>query len=380
VRVASASVVVTALLALAPAACRGPAAGDPQRAADPAGDILITAAQRAQIDVAPVRMEPIETTLRATGRIGFDEARVAHVFSPLSGRVVKIAAELGQPVKKGDVLAVIQSGDVAGATSDLAKADADLIATEHDYTRKKELFAQHATSRTELETSEDNHRRAKAERERARLRSSLLKTGGSVDTVSSTIALRSPIGGDVIARNISPQGEIQGQSSGGAAPELFTVGDVTSVWLNVDVFEIDVAKLKAGEAVRARTVAYPARVFVGSVDRVGSTLDPATRTVRVRCRMPNADRALLPEMFVSAEIVHGVEDVPVVASEAVVRVGDQMLVFIERAGRDGRARFERRRVNTSEVPGHPELLRVLDGVAPGDPVATRGAILLVGLL
>ena len=110
-------------------------------------------------------------------------------------------------------------------------------------------------------------------------------------------------------------------------------------------------------------------------------LDPSTHTVRVRCRIPNDDHALLPEMFVSAEIVRGMNRVPVAPADAVVRVGDQTVVFAERAGRpDGRARFERLRVHTAEISDHPEFVRVLDGVEPDVRVATRGAILLAGLL
>src|SRR5207248_5152243 len=104
----------------------------------------------------------------------FDDLRVFHAFSPVTGRVVRIDAQPGQRVKKGQSLAVIESPDVGNAFSDLAKAHADLTAAEHDYKRQKELFDAHAASQKDYEAALDNYQKAKAELSRAQKKASLL--------------------------------------------------------------------------------------------------------------------------------------------------------------------------------------------------------------
>jgi cobalt-zinc-cadmium efflux system membrane fusion protein len=101
----------------------------------------------------------------------------------------------------------------------------------------------------------------------------------------------------VIARSVNPGAEIQGQYGGGTALELFTVGELDSVWLLADVFEMDLGRVQKGAPVSIKVVAYPDRTFSGQVDYITGTLDPATRTARVRCAVPNPARELKPEMY-----------------------------------------------------------------------------------
>src|SRR5262249_11221882 len=159
------------------------------------------------------------------------------VYSPVTGRVVSINqtnAQLGAKVKKGDPLAVIESPDIGNAVSDLHKAEAALIAAQHDYSRKKSLYEQSAGSAADLEISEDSYRTAKAELERARQKTNLLHTG-AVDSVTNTYMLTSPIDGEVLTRQINPGIEVQGQYNGGSTQELFTIGELDKVWVIADL-------------------------------------------------------------------------------------------------------------------------------------------------
>src|SRR2546422_9856034 len=169
---------------------------------------------------------PYTTLFRS--RIAFDDLRVAHVFAPVSGRIVKIDAAPGQQVRKGDALLEIESPDVGAAFADLGKAEADLAAAERELKREQELVEAQAAAQRELDQAQNAYGRARAELARARRRAELFRVRG-LDGVTQRFSLRSPIDGEVIARAANPGTDVQGQLSGGAAPELFTVGSLDSV-------------------------------------------------------------------------------------------------------------------------------------------------------
>ena len=199
-------------LAIGAAGCHKSEAAQAAPGGDaPAGQAWLTREQvaEAHIVVAPLAEQDVDDTILSSGRVTFDDQRVAHVFSPVTGRVATILANLGERLHRGQPLAVITSPDIGQASSDLGKADADLIAAEHDFKRKKELFEAHAASQADYETSEDNYRKAKAEKERAYQKAFLLRTG-SVDSVTQGYTLTSPIEGELIARAVNPGIEVQG--------------------------------------------------------------------------------------------------------------------------------------------------------------------------
>ncbi len=207
-----------AALAAAAVSChKSEAAPETSGPQPPAGQVWLTPQQvkDAKIEVQTIAEQDVDDTILTSGRVTLEDLRSAHVYTPVTGRVVKIVAGLGQRVKKGDALAVIESPDIGNAVSDVHKAEADLIAAEHDFKRKKELFEQKAGSAADQEASEDNWRKATAEVERARQKAYLLRTG-NVDNVTQTFTLPSPIDGEVLLMNINPGIEVQGQYSGGA--------------------------------------------------------------------------------------------------------------------------------------------------------------------
>src|SRR5260221_9076388 len=183
----------------------------------PAGEALLSRQQldSLHITTAQVAEREVGGELVTSGRVAFDDLRVAHIFSPVTGRVTSIRAQLGQRVQKGAPLAGLQSPDLGSALADVNKAQADLIAAEHELKRQKELFEAHARAQRDLEQAEDNERKARAELNRSRAKARLLSSG-SVDAVTQEYVLRSPIAGEVIARNANPGAEVQGQYSAGA--------------------------------------------------------------------------------------------------------------------------------------------------------------------
>jgi cobalt-zinc-cadmium efflux system membrane fusion protein len=361
-------------------ACRGQ--GEPSntslRSADPpANEIWLWQDQvtAAKLVVEPLTAQPVGGLVVTSGRVTFDDLKVAHVMSPVTGRVVRIEAQPGQRVRKGDTLAVIESPDMGSAFSDVEKAQADFTSAEKDFKRQKELFDVHAGSQRDLEAAQGNYSKAKAELERAKKKASLLRAGGA-NHGSQSYTLRAPIGGEVIARNVNPGTEVQGQYTGGTVVELFTIGELDTVWVMADLFEMDLGRVKQGTECLVKVVAYPARVFKGVADWVSDTLDPATRTAKVRCKLDNADRALKPEMYATAALEVDQQRALALPRGAILHLGDQTMVFIDLGkASDGRMRFERRPVSVNEELGG-EFLPVIRGISAGERVVTSGAILL----
>jgi cobalt-zinc-cadmium efflux system membrane fusion protein len=357
------------------------ASGAPSSSMPPAGEARLPAAKlrTAGIRVVLVDYQNLDRVLGAGGRISFDDQRVTHVFSPVNGRVRQLVAQPGQRVGKGDPLAIIDSPDVGSAISDYAKAQAALGAAEREHQRQKELFAAHAAAERELEGAEANARQARAELERAAEKARLL-TGGKLSDVTQEFVLRSPIAGEVISRAANPGVEVQGQYSGGTAVELFTVGELDRVWTMADVFEADLGRVRVGAPVTVEVIAFPGRRFGGRVDWISGAVDPATRTAKVRCAVDNSDRLLKPEMYATASIAVPGRRALAIPRGAVLRQGDQTVVFREvGTTADGLVRFERWPVKVDDE-GSDAMVAVLAGLAAGDRVVSAGGILLLGMV
>jgi cobalt-zinc-cadmium efflux system membrane fusion protein len=296
----------------------------------------------------------------------------------VTGRVVQIIAPLGVRVKKGDPLAVIESPDLGNAVSDVHKAEADLIAAEHDLRRKKELYEQKAGPASDLEASQDNYRRAKAELERARQKESLLHLG-NVDVVTQRYTLASPVDGEILMRNINPGIEVQGQYSGGASLELFTIGELDHVWVLSNVYEMDLARVKVGAPAVVTVVAYPGKEFKGRVDWVSGALDPNTRTATVRCTFDNPDKLLRPMMYATARVSVDQKNALAIPRNALLRLGASKVVFTDVGESEGHIKFRRTPVDVDEGESSP-WLEVKHGLVPGQKVVVGGAILLSSVL
>ena len=252
----------------------------------------------------------------------------------MTGRVTKILVQLGQRVQKGDPLATIESPDVGTAVSDVNKAQADLVAAEHDLKRKRDLYyIDHAASAADVEAADDAARKARAELERARQKQFLLRVG-NVDTVTQTYTMPSPIDGEVLLRNINPGVEVQGQYSGGAqntclpglqsttvCGELFTIGELDKVWVIGDIYEVDLARVHVGDKAKVTTVAYKGQPFIGTVDWISGSLDANTRTAKVRCTFDNPEKKLRPMMYTTVEISVDQRKAVAIPRTAMVRMG-----------------------------------------------------------
>jgi cobalt-zinc-cadmium efflux system membrane fusion protein len=337
------------------------------------------APQLAFITAEPAQARTLAVT-HVTGRLYWDGDKTVGVFTPVAGRVVSLAADLGQKVAAGGALATIDSPDFAQALANARTAVAALAAADKAYSRSQELLAHGASAAKDVEAAEAAYVAALAERDRSE--SVLANYGGSDTSSNSIYTLRSPVAGTLVDKNINPGQELRADLMLANAPNLFapsfTVSEPSKLWLQIDVAEPDLPLLQAGERLQVTTRAFPGRVFDGVLDNIGDTMDPATRTVKVRGVVDNPDLLLKAEMYVLVDVVQDAARAGALgvqaASKALFMKGDISYVFVETSP----GTFQRQAVKVgveqdSQIP-------IYDGVRPGQRVVTEGALLLQSLV
>ncbi len=325
------------------------------------------------VDVAAVR-ESEATHL--TGRLVWNEDATVRVYSPVSGRVTSLPLGVGQYAAAHAVLAAIASPDYNQAQADVRKAAADVVLAERSYKRLKDLFDRGAAAAKDVEAAEDAYTTAVSERDRAAAH--LAVYGGSPDVPDQPFLLRAPLGGVVVERNVTRGQEVRADQMLGNVPQaflpLFVISDPTRLWVLLDATEMDMPRLRAHQRMAVRARPYPGRIFPGTLDVVGDSVDPATRTVKVRGSVPNAERLLKAEMYVAVDVATDAPPSVEISAKAVFRKDNQPFVFVELAP----GRFERRPVRLgTEASGR---IAVFEGLQAGQRVVTEGCLLLETIL
>lgn len=323
------------------------------------------APQLSSLKVAMLSEVPLPASDAVNGRIAYDENVTARVSSPIAGRVIALHAEIGDTVTCGKILANIDSPDLASAEADWLKAQSDELRKKLAFDRARTLFDGEVFARKEFEAAEADYQQAKAESKRAALRMRNLHASGKED---GKFGLETPISGIVADKQINPGLEVRPDQPN----PLFTVTDLTRLWVIVDVPERSATGIHPGQAVTLETDAYPDQRFAATVDRVGIALDPGTRRLQVRCSVKNSDLKLKPEMFVRVSFIAGdggKRAIPL-PNTSLFSEGMYSYVFVEKQA----GVFEKRRVNVV-VKGHDRSF-VDTGLASGERVVTEGAFLL----
>jgi len=256
----------------------------------------------------------------------------------------------------------------------------NLAAADKAYTRSKELLAHGAAAEKDVEAAQAAYVAALAERDRAE--AVLENYGGTLKATNSVYTLRSQLAGEVVDKNVNPGQELRADLMLANAPSLFApqfvVSDPTTLWVQVDVAETDLASIQPGMKLRVTSRAFSDRVFEGRIEKIGDTMDPATRTVKVRGVVNNPDKLLKAEMYVMVDIIKDLSQVADagvdVPAKAIFMKQDESFLFVESAP----GQFERKRVKVgAEKDGK---VPVFDGVAAGQKVVSEGALLLQSLV
>ncbi|HQT51734.1 MAG TPA: efflux RND transporter periplasmic adaptor subunit [Acidovorax defluvii] len=339
----------------------------PEKPGEKAAEKLLDLSD-AEIHQAGIKIQKLELQEKAdqivvTATIQANQDRLAHVAPRVPGRIVKVNASLGDRVKPGQALATLDSIELGEARSSYLQAASEAAVVQAGFDRAKRL-------QTENIIPEKDYLRARAEHEKARaaLRAAgdkLRMMGVSPEKLSGSVfPLTAPFSGTVIEKK-AVLGEL-------AQPDasLFTVADLSTLWIESDLFEKDLGKVKVGAQAAVTVSAYPGEVFKGLLTYISSTMDRETRTVKARVEVPNTDGRLKPEMFATVAIGTGGSVKTLLVPEgAVLLLQGQPTVFVAESGG-----FEPRAVEVGErVQGYAVLK---SGVVAGESVVVSGAYAL----
>lgn len=298
-----------------------------------------------------------------------DPTRVVRIFPPLSGRIFGLRVLPGQEVKKGDVIAMLQSNDIAVARSDFEKTKIEVLRADRALTRGKLLLQHDVLSQADYYELEAVDQIAHSELERSRQH--IRELGFDENGVSDIISLRAPIAGAVLEIGTST-GELQRSLDN--ATTIATIANLDQIWVSGDVFERDLATLKSGRSTEVLVPAYPDLKLAGIIANISDALDPTTHTLKLRVVLPNPGHRLKPDMFATIRIANAPRRVFILPETAVLHEGDQTFVFIASAP----GKYDQRGVQLGRSldRGGIRSIEVLGGLNDGDKVVTTGGALL----
>ena len=312
------------------------------------------------------------------GRLSWNDDATVRVFTPFAGRVRRVLVDAGQVVRQGTPLAEVESPDYGQAQADARTAESDLRLAESNLARLNELYEHGAAALKDVEAAQADRARAAAQQSRAAAR--LASCGAVADSVTGLFLLRSPIGGTVVERNLTPGQEIRPDQMLANAPQLFSplfvLSDPGRLWIQIDAPESELGELRPGTPFRFTSDALPGEAFEGRIDIVSESIDPNTHTVRARGSVNNPRRALKAEMYVNVSVdvaAHGAAMASVPARAVFLR-GDRHYAFVEEMP----GTFVRREVRVGAEQDARVL--VMDGLRAGQRVVTDGSVLLQQLL
>ena len=351
--------------------------------------ITLSPEQRAAVAIEVVQKRSVETDVTVPGKIAFNGNKVTPVLSQFSGRIVRLDATVESVVRAGEVIGTIDSPDIVGIQSDYQQAlVAELSArTTFEFAkrtreRNERLAAAEAIPQRDLQQAQADESHAADDLKRAesavaaargRLQSAGMKEtdierlASGARAVNRLVAIVAPISGTIIERKAGIGQVVQA----GTGDPLFMIADLSTVWINADVYEDQLAHIHSGEPMTVTTPAYQNETFTARVDQIGSTIDPEKHTVAVRCVVANPGRRLKPGMFANV-ILSSASTVEVltVPSPAIVAEGDLRSVFVE----DSPGKYLERRVETGNEINGATIIR--SGLKEGERVVVRGGLLI----
>jgi cobalt-zinc-cadmium efflux system membrane fusion protein len=343
-------------------------------ASSSAGTFHPTAQQLKTFTVEAVALRPFVSEERADGKIAVNADRTTPVYSPYSGRITKVIASLGDLVAQGAPLASIDASEFTQGLNDLRTGEAQVKLARLGEARKHALFdikggslADWQQAQADLSAAETALNAARSRLRILGLSDAQIEHAGSEEQFEPATSIVAPIRGVVVDRQVGP-----GQyAQSGAATPVFTIADLSSVWLIANVRESDAGRVQRGQAVEVHVLAYPDRIFSARVVYVAPTIDPNTHRLAVRAVIDNPEGALKPEMFANFVIkTSTAEQSPAVPEGAVVYEGDSAHVWVVQSDSSIVVRPIRAgRTNEGYV-------EVLDGLKSGDRVVTKGSLFI----
>lgn len=320
--------------------------------------------QRIQLDSAAV--QPVRSELTLVGKIMADENRVIKVFPLVGGDVESVGVELGDYVRKGQTLASIRSGEVADLERQRIQAQSELLVAEKNLRVVQDLFETRLTSQREVVAAEKELEKAQAEVNRIREVSRIYGIGKA-----SMYTVKAPIDGYVIEKNVNRGTQLRSDN----ADNLFTIGQISEVWVLANVNESDIGRVKTGMSASIQTLSYPNEVFRGEVDKLYSVLNPDTKAMTVRIRLHNKDLKLKPEMHATVTLRYEDGDkLTTVPANSIIFERSKQYVMVFRSRSD----IETREVTVRKSVG--DVAYIDQGVKPGEAIISKNQLMVFNAL
>lgn len=351
------------------------------------GRVTVTSDQMRQLEVVPANVKVFTSTKYAIGQIAFNEDASTAVLTPFSGRVTRLLKKVGEDVRRGEPLFEIDSPEVVQAQTDFIaalqaheKTKSQFNLTKRTLDRQLSLLNDKATAMRDVDQARNDNAAAESDlataqgtvsAARNRLRVIIGRDGQEIErlekerVINPLITINAPIDGTVINRKIGPGQFVRAD----AGEPLFSVSDLSVMWLKAHVPESDIAYIRAGQELQVKVSAFPNEVFTARITTIGASSDQQTRRIVVRSEIDNPRRILRAEMFATFRIATGEPmSRPVVPVTSIIREGAATSVWVE----SGPKIFERRQVELGgEINGQ---VQVTAGLKPGERVVGRGAI------
>jgi len=340
--------------------------------ADTAALFSVPQDQLAHVQIVSVTKERLPRLLRLTGNVTYNAFKTTPVFSAIGGPVHEILVMPGETVKTGQPLLTVNSPDYSLARSAYIKARDALALADKIYNRSKDLYAHGAIAEADLQQAESTRNQAQADVQSSEdaLRALGLKDPEAVVKNPPKMILQlpvpAPVAGEVVERLVGP-----GQLLQAGATQVFTISDMTSVWVLVNVYQSEMAYVHLGDSVGVTTDSYP-DVFHGTISYLAAALDPNTRTLQARIETSNPGKKLKKDMYVTATVQAGaIRDALTVPDASVLRdTENQPFVYVQTASNQ----FARRLVKVGDTQGGRT--QITDGLKEGEKVAGDGSLFL----
>jgi cobalt-zinc-cadmium efflux system membrane fusion protein len=343
-----------------------------ERKADTATLFTVPDDQMAHLEVVPVQKNNLRRQLRLAGNVTYNAFKTTPVFSPIGGPVHEILVAPGETVQAGQPLLTVNSPDYSAARSAYLKARDAFFLADKVYTRSQDLYAHGAVAEADLQQAESSRSQAHADLQASE---DMLRALGIKDPeamiknppkTTLQIPLPAPVGGEIVERLVGP-----GQLLQAGATQVFTISDMSTVWVLVNVYQSDVGYVRVGDSVDITTDTYP-KVFHGRISYVAPALDPNTRTLQARIVTGNPNKILKKDMYVTAMLQAGViRDALTVPDAAVLRDTENMpFVYAQ----SGAKQFARRLVKIGD--SQDGRTQITDGLKEGERVVGDGSLFL----
>lgn len=318
------------------------------------------------IVIDTVKQENVMSELKLSGKVSFNEEKVIKIYPLVTGTVEDIKVELGDMVTKGQVLAVINSGEIAGLQQEKISADAAVLIAKKSLDATTEMYNTGINSQKDLIIAQKEYDKAIAEQTRM---SNLFKIYNV--SIKGQYTIKSPITGYVVEKKINNQMQTRADNSEG----MFTISSLDEVWINAYVYETDIDKVKEGYEADVSTLAYENKIFKGKVYKIYNVLDPETKVMKIRIKLANPNIILKPEMFANVIIRYNDNiSKPVIPSDAIIFNNNKNYVMVYHNS----SNIETREVSVNKSVGN--LTYLSKGLNAGEKIISKYNLMIYDAL